>query len=336
MKDEHQSHPPLFASAELAARIESAEREMIAGAARAARTRGARHVMIEPIAGGLAVYARPDSPLNKVVGVGVAATSPTSAPSPSIDISALDSTLDRIEKEYFDRGCSVQFELSTLANPAIAPHLAQRGYMLQGFENVLGRRLNPRAAPDPNDSSSQDGAKRIGHAVDGLDALGGPTGAGQKAQTTADPIVRELDTDDLGVWIDVVVAGFAEPESQAVPPHESFPREALHLVINDMAQSTTSRRFLAHLPTRDGLAVAGGASLSVFEGVALFTGAATLPHLRRRGVQSALLDTRLGLAAQSGCDLAAVTTQPGSKSQHNVQRRGFQLLYSRAVMVRPH
>jgi hypothetical protein len=29
-----------------------------------------------------------------------------------------------------------------------------------------------------------------------------------------------------------------------------------------------------------------------------------------------------------------VTTEPGSKSQQNVQRQGFELLYSRAVLVR--
>ncbi len=31
---------------------------------------------------------------------------------------------------------------------------------------------------------------------------------------------------------------------------------------------------------------------------------------------------------------AEVTTQPGSKSQENAQRRGFALLYTRAVLVR--
>ena len=32
--------------------------------------------------------------------------------------------------------------------------------------------------------------------------------------------------------------------------------------------------------------------------------------------------------------IAVVTTQPGSKSQQNVQRRGFDLLYTRAVLVK--
>jgi hypothetical protein len=32
--------------------------------------------------------------------------------------------------------------------------------------------------------------------------------------------------------------------------------------------------------------------------------------------------------------IAQATTQPGSKSQQNVQRRGFDLLYTRAVLVK--
>jgi len=34
------------------------------------------------------------------------------------------------------------------------------------------------------------------------------------------------------------------------------------------------------------------------------------------------------------CDVAVVTTQPESKSQENAQRRGFDLLYTRAVLVK--
>ena len=39
-------------------------------------------------------------------------------------------------------------------------------------------------------------------------------------------------------------------------------------------------------------------------------------------------------AVHAGCDIAVVITQSGSKSQQNVQRRGFHLLYTRAVLVR--
>jgi hypothetical protein len=51
------------------------------------------------------------------------------------------------------------------------------------------------------------------------------------------------------------------------------------------------------------------------------------------GIQTALLSARLAGAAAAGCDIAVVTTQPGSKSQQNGQRRGFDLLHTRAVLV---
>ncbi|PRC46270.1 GNAT family N-acetyltransferase, partial [Mycobacterium sp. ITM-2017-0098] len=54
----------------------------------------------------------------------------------------------------------------------------------------------------------------------------------------------------------------------------------------------------------------------------------------RRGVQTALLGTRLADAAAAGCDIAVVTTAPGSTSQKNVQRRGCHLLFTRAVLVK--
>ena len=69
-------------------------------------------------------------------------------------------------------------------------------------------------------------------------------------------------------------------------------------------------------------------------------GAATAPAHRRRGIQSALLSARLIDAAAAGCDVAVVTVQPGSRSQQNVQRQGFHLLYSpgrpgQALLKRP-
>ncbi|MCX4538489.1 hypothetical protein [Streptomyces sp. NBC_01669] len=43
---------------------------------------------------------------------------------------------------------------------------------------------------------------------------------------------------------------------------------------------------------------------------------------------------RLADAAAAGCDFAVVTTQPGSTSQHNAQRHGLHLLYTRAGLVK--
>ena len=203
--------------------------------------------------------------------------------------------LDAVERTYADRGVPVQFEVSCLADPRIGALLTGRGYALVNFENVLGLRLPaPPRAP-----------------AEGIS-------------------VAESPAAERAAWLELVVTAFASPDAQGVPSHESFPRDELERVMDDMAEAEGFERYLA----RRAGGPAGGAALRVFDGVAQLCGAATLPAQRRRGVQGALLDARLESAGRSGCDVAVVTTQPGSKSQENVQRRGFELLYTRAILVR--
>jgi GNAT superfamily N-acetyltransferase len=68
--------------------------------------------------------------------------------------------------------------------------------------------------------------------------------------------------------------------------------------------------------------------------LAQLAGAGTIPKARGRGVQKALLYRRLADARRAGCTLAVVTTAPGTRSQENVMRRGFELLYTRAILIR--
>jgi ribosomal protein S18 acetylase RimI-like enzyme len=207
-----------------------------------------------------------------------------------------EGALEVVEAAYAERACPVQVELSCLADPSIGELLTRRGYALVGFENVLARLL-PAEGP--------------------LATAGGIA-------------VSPSPDEELATWIDVVVTGFESPDAQGVPSHEHYSRETTGTVVGDMASVAGLVR---HLARRDG-EVAGAASLRVGEGVAQLCGAATLPEHRRRGVQNALLAARLETAARAGCDVAVVTTQPGSKSQENAQRRGFELLYTRAVLVR--
>lgn len=51
-------------------------------------------------------------------------------------------------------------------------------------------------------------------------------------------------------------------------------------------------------------------------------------------MQTVLLSARLVDAAAAGCEVAVIVTQPGSKSQQNSQRRGFDLLYTGATLVK--
>ena len=124
----------------------------------------------------------------------------------------------------------------------------------------------------------------------------------------------------------------ASPTPTGVPTHEEFSQNVLDRTIGDLATASGFARYLAY---RDG-AVAGGAgggSLRLHEGAAQLCGAATAPTHHRRGVQTALLATRLADAARQDCDIAVVTTQPGSKSQQNVSAAGLELLYTRAILV---
>jgi GNAT superfamily N-acetyltransferase len=129
--------------------------------------------------------------------------------------------------------------------------------------------------------------------------------------------------------LDIMVDGFAAPD--IVPgPTETYPRQVLEEVFADLA---TAKGFVRYLAWLDGRAVGAG-SLRCDGAIAQLCGATTLPAYRRRGVQTGLLQYRLAEARQAGCRLAVVTTQPGSKSQANSQKRGFELLYARAVLVR--
>jgi hypothetical protein len=205
--------------------------------------------------------------------------------------------LEAVEAEFARRQAPLQVELASLGDPAVARMLSGRGYHLIGFENVLGLPLDVSAW------EAGDTAVRV---------------------TRAGP-------DDNAAWMDAVATGFLNPDTYDGPPaHESFDREAMDRILADTIAAPSFERYIAR---RNGV-VAGGASLRLCEGVAQLAGAATVPAQRRQGVQTALLRYRLHKAARRGCDVAVVTTAPGSKSTENVQRFGFSILYVRAILVR--
>lgn len=85
----------------------------------------------------------------------------------------------------------------------------------------------------------------------------------------------------------------------------------------------------------DGRPVGGAAGLIVRDcGVAGFYAAGTLPEFRNRGIQTALLQRRLRIAAEAGCEFAVVVTMPGTASERNVVRNGFRLAYTKAAFQR--
>lgn len=208
-----------------------------------------------------------------------------------------DATFDHLEARYADAGVEPVFEIATLADLSLARHLEGRGYRLQRTELVLGCAL-PRTAASP-------------------------ACPGDLAIAVAS---------DLTTWASVSVDGFSASEApegrdSAAEVHE---RAAIAQAAELFAHGDVRR----YLVTRASVP-AGAASLRVDEdGIAQCCGATTLVEHRRRGIQTALLYHRLAAASAAGCDLAVVTTEPGSRSHANAQRHGFTPLYSRLVLSR--
>ena len=135
--------------------------------------------------------------------------------------------------------------------------------------------------------------------------------------------VRRATPDEGPAWVDASLAGFSGTDDN-VPGEMSATFEAAFHV-------PTSHYLFALI---DGV-VAGTAGVNIHAKTANLFAASTLPNARRRGVQSALLQARLRLAREAGCDLGFTRTLPGSPSQRNAERHGFRTVYSRARMVKP-
>ncbi len=128
--------------------------------------------------------------------------------------------------------------------------------------------------------------------------------------------VRVIREDERSLWAQVMAAGWAE-----TPGLTGFLLDLGAAIV----QKTNTQAFLAEI---DGAPVAA-ASISIHNGVALLAGASTIPHARKKGAQSALLDARLRYAVNQGCHLAMMGAAPGSGSQRNAERNGFRIAYTR-------
>jgi GNAT superfamily N-acetyltransferase len=205
--------------------------------------------------------------------------------------------LNQAEAAFAARGAPLQAEVSTLADAGLHGELCARGYYPSGFENVLG---HPLTANTITPSAS------------------------------ADIVVTLAERHEHGLFAELMVAAVATPDVGGVGGDAAPASDLIRHWVCAMLILPGVYGYLARI----GGALVGAASLRLDDEVAQFTGAGTLPAFRRRGVQGALLQVRLAVAAAARCQVAVVTTQPASRSQHNVQREGFQLLYARQLLVK--
>ena len=145
-----------------------------------------------------------------------------------------------------------------------------------------------------------------------------------EVRTTAAPAlppVHRCGPEEAELWARTLMQGFTS--------EQSLPEDNIALLTSLFALPHTH----CFLATLEGKPVGAGA-LSLSQGVAALYGATTLRGYRRRGVQLAIIRALVNYSIDLGGDLAYSLTQPGSVSQRNLEREGFNVAYTRFTMIR--
>jgi GNAT superfamily N-acetyltransferase len=213
-----------------------------------------------------------------------------------------EADLERMEAFYRKRGAPVQLELSSLADATLLELLGRRGYRAVHQTHVLVRPIGARE-PSATAGTNRDRDR-------------------QAEDQAIDVVVAPVGPGEVATWAKSVLRCFFEDPAE-------LPRPLLEGAIA-MASIPAVSCWLA----RAGGRIAGGGAMVIHNRLALICGDGTLPEFRSQGVQTALLRARLDRARRVGCDLAVICTQPGSSSQRNAERQGFQVVYARTLMGR--
>lgn len=92
---------------------------------------------------------------------------------------------------------------------------------------------------------------------------------------------------------------------------------------------------LCYLASTESGQLAGGGAMAIYENLATLFADSTIPLHRRAGLHRELISARLNEALARGCTLATASTLPGSGSQRNYQRLGFQVAYTKVTLRGP-
>lgn len=214
-------------------------------------------------------------------------------------------TVDRILDYFVPHGIEPRIEVNPCADPSLIEHASARGFVVRMFENTLARRLH-----------SNQPVRATVNAPAGLTI------------SRVDP----RDHDEVRLFARVATSGFV-PEGQDVNRHDLEASEKI-------VRADRTWCYIARIDAEP----AGAGSMEVADPVttesgpqrlcAMF-GTSVLPQFRRRGVQQELLARRMNDAANHGATIAVIGSKPGVATERNVMRMGFNVMYTRVVLVRP-
>ena len=235
--------------------------------------------------GGWASFGGVGSWANQAAGLGLAG--PVS-----------DDELDRLVDFYVTRGVEPKIEVCPFVDASLVRGLAQRGFELREFENVLARHVDAKEGL----SAALPHALPEGFAIECVD----------KADASA-----------LDAFVEASLAGFYGPGEEVQPHLAKFTRRC---VVHPRGDG-----FVARI---DG-SIVGTAAMETTPDVACLFAGSVLTDFRRRGVQAALIVARLERARELGTSLVCIHSAPGIPTERNAARVGFGVAYTKAVLAMP-
>ncbi len=134
------------------------------------------------------------------------------------------------------------------------------------------------------------------------------------------PRVRRAQPGEDDLWAHTLGHGFFEKSALTEPEMD---------IGRDLFRMPAALCYLASIEGE----TAAGAALAIRDGLAVLCADGVIPQFRCRGLQSELIAARLNEAAAQGCDLATASTLPGSQSQRNYERLGFQVVYTKFTLA---
>lgn len=132
-------------------------------------------------------------------------------------------------------------------------------------------------------------------------------------------VVRPVLPEEKDVFAEVYFDSFEVPKTETY----AYVRHS----IRSLVEIPTNRCLFALVHNT----IAAIAVVSISQEVGYLALSATLPHFRGYGCQKTLLQERIHLASQAGCDLVTCQVGVGTISQQNVEKIGLHLAYTKAT-----
>lgn len=252
----------------------------------------------EPWLGGVLAAGPSGTWINAAIGAGLEESGETS---PDDEAAA-----DRLIEFYRARGVEPRIELAPQARPTLIAALALRGFVLRRFLNLFVRDLETR--PPDRDVPAPAGVELS--IVDPNDAAASRRWAEVSARNFAP--AREIREDDVALVLRIV----GHPRVTAV-------------------QATAAGRVVGGAAFEIGPDGAESPAVAEHGRIAALFGAVVEPEWRGRGIQRALIEHRLRLAAEQGLRFATISSHPGVATERTARRGGFELACTKVVLVRP-